>query len=332
LTHIQWKERYNIDYKEVDAQHRRLLDILNQLLDLVQCKRPADEISIVFHRLCAYALDHFSLEEHYLEASGYPGLARQREDHAHFVGKILEFNERYDPADPAFLLETFEFLKTWYLQHILRTDTEYIPWVKRFHREARVQCILVDFEDLLCHEDPARFIAALAALSGRPEAFLERRLLGESLLEDYKAGALDQAGFAEELELPDLEDTTLAEAFAAMYAPATGLLDLLGELKPHYKLGLVANSHPWHAEQVVGACPVFHLFDAVSLSHRVKALVPDHRILNDALNQLGFMSEECLFLTGRADRAEAAGQWCYQVQVFRGATGVRSFLEKRGLG
>lgn len=82
----------------------------------------------------------------------------------------------------------------------------------------------------------------------------------------------------------------------------------------------------------MGACPALGLFDVVSLSHYVKALVPDHRILNDALGQLGFMSEECLFLTGRADRAEAAGQWCYQVQVFRGAAEVRSFLEKQGIG
>lgn len=222
MAHIQWKERYNIEYKEVDAQHRRLLDILNHLLDLVQCRRPADEISIVFHRLCAYALDHFSLEEHYLEESGYPGLAHQREDHAYFVGKILEFNERYDPADPAFLLETFEFLKTWYLRHILRTDMEYIPWVRRFHREAKVKCILVDFEDLLCREDPVRFIAALVAQSGRPKAVLERRLLDESLLEDYKTGALDQAGFKEVLELPDLEDAALAESFEAMYERPRG--------------------------------------------------------------------------------------------------------------
>ena len=35
MAQIQWKDRYNINYKEVDAQHKRLLDILNHLMDLV---------------------------------------------------------------------------------------------------------------------------------------------------------------------------------------------------------------------------------------------------------------------------------------------------------
>ena len=329
MAHIQWKERYNINYKEVDAQHKRLLDILNHLLELIQCKRAADEISTIFHRLCTYAVDHFTLEERYLERSGYPDLARQQEEHGYFVGKILEFNDRYDPADPAFLLETFEFLKTWYLRHILRTDMEYVPWLRRFHREARIQGILVDFGSLLSRSAPGNLLAALASLTGQPEALLHQRLFEESLFADFQAGALDRGAFLEELALPGLDEALLAQAFTGMYLPLTENLDLLTALKADYRLGLVANSHPWHADQVLQACPILGLFDTVSLSHETKALLPDHRLLNDALDKLGLMSEECLFLTGSSEHAAAAERWCFQALAFREPAEVWSFLKRR---
>jgi hemerythrin-like metal-binding protein len=332
MAHIQWKERYNINYKEVDAQHKRLLDILNQLLDLIESKRPPDELGVIFHRLCSYALDHFTLEERYLEASGYPALPRQKDDHAFFVGKILEFNERYDPSDSELLVETFTFLKTWYLGHILRTDMEYVPWVRRYHREARIQGILVDFEGLLSATDPQPFLAVLASLSGRSEAELDRLVFGEALFADFQVGAFDRGAFREELSQQcgvALSEDQLTEAFTRLYAPLDNILELLRGLKPRFKLGLVANSHPWHTERVVRACPVFGLFDGVSLSHEVKALVPDHRILNDALDQLGLMSEQCLFLTSRADHAEAADRQLFHGHHFHNPQELLKLLERK---
>jgi hemerythrin len=332
MAHIQWKERYNINYKEVDAQHKRLLDILNHLLDLIENKRPSEEISVIIHRLCAYALDHFTLEEKYLEACAYPGTDRQKAEHGHFVEKVLDFNERYDPSDPALLVETFDFLKNWYLGHILRSDFEYVPWVKRYYREARIQGVIVDFEGLLSVTDHRAFLGALASLSGKPVDELEPLVLGQSLFTDYQQGAIGTALFLEELSrhcAVPLSEGQLVEAFSGAYAPLDNALELLRELKPKFKLALVANSHPWHAERIVGTCPVFALFDAVSLSHDARSLVPDHRIIDEVLDKLGLMAEECLFLTSRPDHAEAADRLLLHGQVFRGPEAVWKFLEQK---
>ena len=75
MAHILWKDRYNIGYKDIDVQHRGLLDFLNELIDLVDEGGSPDRVSTILHGLCDYALTHFTIEERYMKAVGYPGLA-----------------------------------------------------------------------------------------------------------------------------------------------------------------------------------------------------------------------------------------------------------------
>ena len=52
MARIVWKDHYNIGYKDIDAQHRVLLDLLNELIDLMDqggCLR----MSSVFSRASA---------------------------------------------------------------------------------------------------------------------------------------------------------------------------------------------------------------------------------------------------------------------------------------
>ncbi len=313
----------------MDAQHRQSLDLSNQLMDLIESRRPPEDLSVIFHRLSAYALDHFSLEERYLEACANPDLPQEKDDHEFFVRKPLAFNERYDPTGPELLREIFQFLKTWYLGHILRTDMAYVPWVRRFYREAEIRGVIVDCEDLLVRSDRQSFLRALETLTGKSQEALAQIFYEEALFTDYQTGAFGQASFFDafvERCGVSLNEAQWADAFAALYTPLDGILELLRRLQPRFKLGLVANSHPWHAEQIVRPSPAFDLFKAVALSFKVKSGVPDHRIFNDMLNQLWLVSEECLYLTSSAEDALAADRLLFHGHVFQGTPGVLKAL------
>jgi hemerythrin-like metal-binding protein len=329
MAHIQWKERYSIHYKEVDAQHKRLLDVLNHLLDLIECKRPPDEITGIFHRLCAYALDHFALEEHYLAGCAYPGLDQQKGEHTYFVQRVLEFNDRYDPSDPALLVETFKFLKDWYLGHILRSDMDYVPWVRRYYREAPIRGVVIEREGLLARMDRTHFLDQLTTLTERTREELDHAVFGASLFDDLCSGALDRGLFLEELSAvvgTTLSEGQVVELFSSRGEELDELADLLQILKSRVKLGLVADAHPWNAERIRSQRNVF---DAVSLSCETKSRVPDRRILNDILDQLGLMSEECIFLTSLPDHAEIANAQLLHGRMFEGSAHLLEWLEKR---
>ena len=42
MARSQWKDRYNINFRENDAQHHGLLDLLDKLIDLMDGRRKSE--------------------------------------------------------------------------------------------------------------------------------------------------------------------------------------------------------------------------------------------------------------------------------------------------
>ena len=312
MARILWQDRYNIEYKDIDAQHKVLLDFLNQLNDLFDLGGDPERVSGILHGLCGYAITHFTCEERYLRAAGYPGLGRQESDHAAFVQKVLAFDQSYDPSDPRLQEEMQRFLREWYMDHILRTDMDYAEFMKQYRSEATIKAVLFDFGNVVCRFDNDRFLEGLAALCGKPADMLRALLYRQSpLIEDYEAGRINSQAFLRGVS--DLCGIALPEAvfrriYTDIFTPMEATFDLLRKLKPRYRLGLVSNTSPWHFEHAIQTTPVFPLFDSVSLSYEVGASKPDPRLFEDALTKLDLMAEECVYIDDLAPFAQAANK------------------------
>jgi len=312
MVHIQWKDRYNIGYKEIDAQHKGLLGILNELIDLVGERRDPEQVAGIFHRLCDYVRIHFSTEERYMRSCGYPRLEEHEALHATFVQKLLELNAAYDPADRHLLDETLDFLKHWYLDHIIKADLDYSPFLQRYKTEAPVKAVIFDFGNVLCSFDNDRFLKGLSALCGLPEAVLKTRLyLQSTLTQDYEAGRIGSSEFLEGVSAlcgKDLSEPDFIRAYTDIFTPIEATSDLIRKLKPRYRLGLLSNTSPWHFEHAIQTNEVFPLFDSVTLSYEVGASKPDPRLFEDALGKLGLMAEECVYIDDQRPFALAAAE------------------------
>ena len=196
MVQLQWKDRYNIGYGEIDAQHRSLLDLVNELSGLVGERQDPAVVGAVFSRLCDYVRVHFTTEERLLEACGYARLADHRDLHARFIDKLLELNRSFDPADPHLLSETSDFLKHWYLEHITKADQDYAPILQRHPPESPVRALIFDFGNVQYRFDNGRFLAGLSRLCGRSAEELKRAIYDDSSLSlDYEAGRIDSPTF-----------------------------------------------------------------------------------------------------------------------------------------
>lgn len=319
MAHIRWKDHYSIGYKDIDAQHRVLLDLLNELIDLIDLGGPPEQVSSIFRRLCDYALLHFSNEERYLKTAGYPDLGAQETNHATFVHQLLAFNEAYDASDPRLLAETRSFLRHWFLDHILNTDMAYVPFMKRYRHHATPRAVIFDFGNVLCGFDNLRFLEGLSSLCGKPAAELQVILYQQSTLtQDYEAGRMGSQDFLRGVSAlcgTDLPEDEFIRVYTDIFTPNQAAFDLVRKLKPGYKLGLLSNTSPWHFEKAIRTAEVFPLFDSVTLSYEVGASKPDPRLFGDAVAKLGLMAEECLYIDDIPAFAQAATD-----QLLRGIT------------
>jgi HAD superfamily hydrolase (TIGR01509 family) len=334
MPFIQWKDRYNINYKEIDQQHRGLLEILNRLIAGIEQRSESPEIRGVFHQLCEYALSHFSREERYMRGAGYPELVRHQAEHQAFVQKLLDLNQRYDPADPQLLGETRTFLQDWYVGHILRSDMDYLPALRRFGAEARIRAVIFDFGKVIWDFDHRRFLHAIAPACGKPLPELEALLLSpDAPFRAFEAGALDGAQFLArvgELTGYPFTEAELVPAFTDIFTPIEPVAQLIRRLKPGYRLGLISNTNPWHFQHAIRRAEVFPLFDAVTLSFEAGALKPDPRLFEDALDKLDLLAEECVFIDDIPAFAQAATDHLMHGITF--TTPVALMAELRRLG
>jgi len=308
MAQIQWKDRYNINYKEIDEQHRILLDILNQMADLLAHEPDEEKATALFHRLCQYALNHFATEESYMEAAGYPGLVGHRALHGFFIDRLLELNQSYDSTDPKLLEESLEFVKGWYLNHIIQVDQEYVPTLKAFRSKAEIKGVLFDFGSVIGCMDERPFLEAISALSGKTPEDLAP-LIGSSsqLGKAYESGAMDSNQFL--AAVSDHCGQSIAEAqfrpsYSQVFTPNSAILELIRTLKSTCKVGLIAETGPWRFEAMVQHLEIIPLFDAVSLSWELGTART--ALWQDALRKLGIMAEECVYVDSRGALTLAA--------------------------
>jgi len=332
---LAWKERFAIHYQELDEQHRGFFDLLNELLARLGVPEARVDLTPAFQRLTNYALNHFAREEFYMARSGFPGLAGHRQAHARFVHQLLDFNRRFHPRDPLLLQELVEFLRTWLIEHIIGLDFEFAPHLRRYGETAPVRALVFDYGNVLASFDVGLFLDKVAAGADRTRAEIERALYVEpGLALAYERGELSSDRFYEQataLGGIKLDRAGFRRAYCDIFTPLPGMLALLERLKKRFRLGLLSNTGPWHAEHQIRASEAFPLFDAVTFSFETGTAKPDRRMFLDILGKLDLMAEQCVFIDDLPAHVAAAGALRFRALRFTSPEALIADLARWGV-
>lgn len=127
MAFIQWDKSFSVGTTALDADHRRLIEILNRIHDAWQTDPSKVELDQLFDELLDYTDGHFNREESKLAARDYPGLASHQIQHDRLRETVLAFRARHLAGNtPDALTEDMtNFLKTWLMDHILVEDMKY---------------------------------------------------------------------------------------------------------------------------------------------------------------------------------------------------------------
>ncbi len=137
MPFIQWDTSFSVGSIILDADHRKLIDILNQIYDAWVQQSDNVELGKLFDDLMEYTDTHFNREEAKLAELDYPDLPRHRAAHDRLRELVMAFRSRHLAGrQPDTLTEEMsKFLKSWLLSHILEEDLRYRPLVTNEARD-----------------------------------------------------------------------------------------------------------------------------------------------------------------------------------------------------
>ena len=123
MPFVQWSPEFSIGIEEIDAEHKKLLEILNQFHDAVEAGLGKDALSKVLDELILYVGYHFSHEEELFFGANYPGAERHRLLHRALTTTVTEIYDDFKKGGVDIMpLQVLNFLKNWLYEHILGSD------------------------------------------------------------------------------------------------------------------------------------------------------------------------------------------------------------------
>ncbi len=126
-----WKDEYTVNISIIDEQHKKFLDIINELKVVINNDFCKDKASQVFFQI-AYLIDHYFIkEEIYFKDCKYPNFEQHKIDHNQFLDKIIQFQKDLENNKKDICLDLYNYLELWFDEHILKFDKEAVDYLKK---------------------------------------------------------------------------------------------------------------------------------------------------------------------------------------------------------
>ena len=127
---IEWTDNFSVNNLIIDQQHKKLVDLVNQLHDAMKSGKGKEALSSIFDELIRYTKEHFSYEEKLMESKNYPAFISHKKLHSDLTNQVIELKNKFDSGKTSLSIEVQNFLKNWLTNHILDEDKKYVPFIK----------------------------------------------------------------------------------------------------------------------------------------------------------------------------------------------------------
>jgi hemerythrin len=144
----KWQDKFQLNIKEIDAQHRRFFEILESTDSMLEKTELNEQDVFQIMRLLMdlrnYGFFHFHTEEKLMVKAGYPEFLSHMDLHddymsamnkhrLNFVGLFHTFKEGTDNRDEifAYYKDFVAFASEWYQNHISNEDAKYAYFIKQ---------------------------------------------------------------------------------------------------------------------------------------------------------------------------------------------------------
>ena len=126
---LTWQDKYSVGIKQIDDQHKQLINMINELNDAMLAGKGKDALMPVLTKLANYCVSHFAVEEKLFDTHGYPETADHKDKHNKMTAKVKALIGEVQSGKSTISIEVMNFLKNWLDKHIMETDKKYGPYL-----------------------------------------------------------------------------------------------------------------------------------------------------------------------------------------------------------
>jgi len=130
MAFLVWSSTYEFGIEEIDSQHKRWLEILNNFYDHLSEGQLKSKLISLLDEAIEYTLFHFASEETFMATMGYPHIDDQKKMHQNIASLLTDFKK--DALNDKIIVSTIvtKELKKWFNEHILIEDMKYAEFFK----------------------------------------------------------------------------------------------------------------------------------------------------------------------------------------------------------
>jgi len=137
---FEWNDDYSVGIEEIDVQHKHLIGIGAELMEMVKHNSNEDlydDVIDAVERMKDYTVYHFATEERLMEQAGFEGLEAHKDEHERFIAKLDEVDlSDLDVNQTEFIMDILNFISKWIFKHIIGADFEYRDALSAVVRES----------------------------------------------------------------------------------------------------------------------------------------------------------------------------------------------------
>lgn len=128
MPFMVWNDRLSVGVAALDADHKKMVQIINELYDAILAGSGREKLDGILDRLMDYAHYHFVREEEMFARTEYPEAAAHKREHEEMGVWINTTRQLYrDSTVPAPSLEVMIRLKDYFFDHILSETRNMCP-------------------------------------------------------------------------------------------------------------------------------------------------------------------------------------------------------------
>uniref|UniRef100_A0A831UAW2 Bacteriohemerythrin n=1 Tax=Geobacter metallireducens TaxID=28232 RepID=A0A831UAW2_GEOME len=122
---ITWSDTLSVKVKQFDDQHKKLVDMVNQLFDAMKTGKGNQVMGDILKQLIAYTQTHFAAEERLMKQYGYPDFEAHKKEHNALVMQVLDLQKQFQEGKAVLTQNVMTFLRDWLSKHIQGDDKKY---------------------------------------------------------------------------------------------------------------------------------------------------------------------------------------------------------------